>query len=80
MKKLILGSLLGLALVAFTGCTDASDAKVGAQDAKDAAVSKAKDAASNKAKEVAGEAIGKAMPKGKCAAGKCAAGKCAGGK
>ncbi len=28
MKKLIFGSLLGLALVAFTGCTDANDAKV----------------------------------------------------
>ncbi len=28
MKKLIFSSLVGLALVAFTGCTDSSDAEV----------------------------------------------------
>ena len=28
MKKLLFGSLLGLALIAFTGCTDSNDAKV----------------------------------------------------
>ena len=28
MKKLILGSLLGFALLAFTGCTDSNDATV----------------------------------------------------
>jgi len=28
MKKLIFGSLLGLALIAFTGCTDSNDAQV----------------------------------------------------
>ncbi len=28
MKKLLFGSLLGLALIAFTGCTDSKDAEV----------------------------------------------------
>jgi len=28
MKKLIFGSLLGFALIAFTGCTDSNDATV----------------------------------------------------
>jgi uncharacterized low-complexity protein len=28
MKKLLFGSLLGLALIAFTGCTDSNDAQV----------------------------------------------------
>ena len=28
MKKLLFGSLLGLALIAFTGCTDNNDAQV----------------------------------------------------
>ena len=28
MKKLLFGSLMGLALIAFTGCTDSKDAQV----------------------------------------------------
>jgi hypothetical protein len=31
MKKLIFSSLVGLALVAFTGCTSSSDAEAGAK-------------------------------------------------
>ncbi len=31
MKKILLGSLVGLALVAFTGCTDSKDATVGSK-------------------------------------------------
>ena len=31
MKKLIFSSLVGLALIAFTGCTDSNDAEAGAK-------------------------------------------------
>ena len=67
MKKLIFSSLVGLALVAFTGCTNGSDA---ATDAKCSASSKCDGAAKCDASKTAK----------KCAAGKCAAGKCDSGK
>lgn len=70
MKKLIFSSLVGLALVAFTGCTTSSDAEASAK--AETKCSSGKCAASgkcggDKAKEVAK----KCSASGKCAAGKC---------
>jgi len=70
MKKLIFTALLGLGMVAFTGCTNSNDAEASAS----------KCAASGKcdsAKKCSANAKcdAKKVTK-KCAAGKCAAGKC----
>lgn len=57
MKKLIFTALVGLAMVAFTGCTTADDAKVGA-----------KCAASGKCAGDKAKAAKKCAASGKCGA------------
>ena len=70
MKKLIFSSLVGLALVAFTGCTTGSDADTGS---KCSASSKC---AGNKAAKKCASSTKCAADKMKEVAKKCAAGKC----
>lgn len=64
MKKLIFSSLIGLALLAFTGCTNGSDATV----------SKCQTCECDKAKKCDGPK--KCDSTKKCSTGKCSAGKC----
>jgi len=64
MKKLIFSSLVGLALVAVTGCTTASDVNTGSKCS-----ASGKCAGDKVAKKCAGDKV-KAVAK-KCAAGKC---------
>jgi hypothetical protein len=72
MKKLIFTALVGLAMVAFTGCTTGNDAEAGAKCAASGKCASAKNC----------KATGKCKASGKCATGdKCkakkAASKCA---
>lgn len=60
MKKLIFGSLLGLALIAFTGCTNGSDA--GASKCQSGKCDGAAKCSGDKAKETAK----KCQASGKC--------------
>ena len=59
MKKLIFTALLGLGMVAFTGCTNSNDAEASAS----------KCAASGKCDSA--KKVTKKCAAGKCAAGKC---------
>ena len=69
MKKLIFASILGLALVAFTGCTTGNDANAGMKcQAGKCQTGKSKDAKKCAASGKCGSA--KKVAK-KCAAGKC---------
>ena len=67
MKKLIFSSLVGLALVAFTGCTSSSDAEAGAKCSASGKCASSTKCSADKVKDTVAK---------KCAAGKCAAGKC----
>lgn len=68
MKKLIFTALVGLAMVAFTGCTTADDAKVGAKCAASGKCVSSKKCAAG------GKCTGNKAKAAKCAAsGKCGA-------
>ncbi|CAA6813963.1 MAG: Unknown protein [uncultured Sulfurovum sp.] len=77
MKKLIFSALLGLGMIAFTGCTTGNDAEAGAKcsTSKKCAASKCattkKCAASKCAAKKLEDATKKCAASGKCAAGKC---------
>lgn len=58
MKKLIFSSLVGLALIAFTGCTTGNDAAAGAK-------------CSASGKCAGDKKVAQKCAAGKCAAGKC---------
>ena len=58
MKKLIFASILGLALVAFTGCTTSDNANVGAKCASSGKCDSAKK-------------VAKKCASSKCSSGKC---------
>jgi hypothetical protein len=62
MKKLIFTSILGLALVAFTGCTTSDNANVGEKCSASGKCDSAKKVAKKVAK--------------KCTSSKCSSGKC----
>jgi len=68
MKKLIFSSLVGLALIAFTGCTTGSDAEAGAKCASSGKCASGK---CGDAKKAAKEVAKKCASSGKCASGKC---------
>jgi len=74
MKKLIFASILGLALIAFTGCTTSDDADMGAKCSANGKCASAKKVAKKCA--ASGKCDGAKKVAKKCAAGKCSSGKC----
>jgi len=64
MKNLVFTALVGLAMVAFTGCTTGGDAEAGAKCSANGKCASSKKCAAN------GKCAAKKVAK-KCAAGKC---------